>query len=220
MNTFIVGDVHGCFNTLKALLQHCNFSSDQLVFVGDLIDRGAFSPETVHYVRQIQFKYPDTIVLMGNHEFEATKQMKPDGKQYWFNQMGEETILQYAESAFSLVDDLAWMEHLPLVWQNEDILVSHAGICDHPSALDKEEREHGILWTRKALKNMNKIQVHGHTPIKEGPIYSKESNSWNIDTACVYGGKLSAMHFNEKTKEITFLHEEVHPEDLPSSLEN
>jgi serine/threonine protein phosphatase 1 len=217
-NLFIVGDVHACFHTLQALLKHWNPTSQRLIFVGDLIDRGNFSPETVAFVRKLQINNPDTIVLMGNHEYEAAKQMQEGGNKYWFSNMGKETILQYEKSGFSLANDVKWFRMLPLFWEQENVFVSHAGLSNSKNALEKEDYEYGILWTRKPLKNMDKLQVHGHTPFKEGPIFSKECNSWNVDSACVYGGKLSAGIWDNHNKNFFIISEDVHGVDIQNHL--
>lgn len=214
MNVFIVGDVHGCLNTLKTLLASWNPDEDQLVFVGDLIDRGNFSPETVKFIRELQKKYTNTIVLMGNHEYEASKQMRLEGNQSWFQQMGDETIRQYKSRGFDLKEDVLWFEQLPLYWQNDYLFVSHAGISNVFNPFDKDDRMGGILWTRMKLKNLDKIQVHGHTPKSDGPIYTDISSSWNIDTACVYGERLCALKFETATQHISFVEVKVDSRDL------
>ncbi len=46
--TYIIGDVHGCIDEFQELIQHlAPASDDQLIFIGDLIDRGPNSPAVV-----------------------------------------------------------------------------------------------------------------------------------------------------------------------------
>ncbi len=48
MNLLIIGDIHGCFNTFKTLLdKHWKSDAEILIQLGDLIDRGNFSAETL-----------------------------------------------------------------------------------------------------------------------------------------------------------------------------
>lgn len=49
---FVIGDVHGCLHTLEKMLSYWEKNTEQLIFVGDLIDRGNFSPETVSLVKK------------------------------------------------------------------------------------------------------------------------------------------------------------------------
>ncbi len=50
---YAIGDVQGCFDELRALIERIGFSADrdQLWFVGDLVNRGPKSLEVLRYVR-------------------------------------------------------------------------------------------------------------------------------------------------------------------------
>ena len=49
MKTYAIGDVHGCFDTLEQLLQQIPNKS-RLVFIGDIVNRGPKSLETIRTV--------------------------------------------------------------------------------------------------------------------------------------------------------------------------
>ena len=69
MNLLIIGDVHGCFHTFNELLTHWRPTTEYLIQVGDLVDRGRHVPATVALARQLSEQYPGaTTFLMGNHE--------------------------------------------------------------------------------------------------------------------------------------------------------
>jgi bis(5'-nucleosyl)-tetraphosphatase (symmetrical) len=67
MARFAIGDIQGCCDELKALLTRCNFSADrdQLWFVGDLVNRGPQSLETLRFVRALG---ANATVVLGNHD--------------------------------------------------------------------------------------------------------------------------------------------------------
>lgn len=67
MARYAVGDVQGCCDELKALLRRCNYSADrdQLWFVGDLVNRGPRSLETLRLVRDLG---ANATVVLGNHD--------------------------------------------------------------------------------------------------------------------------------------------------------
>ena len=58
MNLFIVGDIHGCYYTFKSLLQrYWDEKNEVLIQVGDLIDRGNHTPQTIMYCKELQQKH-------------------------------------------------------------------------------------------------------------------------------------------------------------------
>ena len=67
MARYAIGDIQGCCDELQALLTRCNFSADrdQLWFVGDLVNRGPQSLETLRFVRALG---ANATVVLGNHD--------------------------------------------------------------------------------------------------------------------------------------------------------
>jgi len=68
--TILIGDVHGCFVELKALLKKARFNvqSDRLVLAGDLVGKGPYSRQVVEFVRKV-----GGIAVRGNHDHRAVK---------------------------------------------------------------------------------------------------------------------------------------------------
>lgn len=66
MKTYLIGDVQGCFDSLQALLEkiHFNPATDQLGFVGDLVNRGPKSLETLRFIYQLH----NPLIVLGNHD--------------------------------------------------------------------------------------------------------------------------------------------------------
>ncbi len=64
-----VGDIHGQFDLLKELIDKINPSrEDQLVFLGDYVDRGPKTPQVLDWLIDFKAEYPHTVMLRGNHE--------------------------------------------------------------------------------------------------------------------------------------------------------
>jgi len=63
-NIYIIGDVHGCYKSLLALIEQLPRKFDsKIYFVGDLIDRGPASADVFEFVRLRGYD-----AVMGNHE--------------------------------------------------------------------------------------------------------------------------------------------------------
>jgi bis(5'-nucleosyl)-tetraphosphatase (symmetrical) len=67
MATYVVGDIHGCFETVRALLDEVRYRPrrDRLWLVGDLVNRGPFSLEVLRWARGLGDR---AVVVLGNHE--------------------------------------------------------------------------------------------------------------------------------------------------------
>src|ERR1700724_3565081 len=67
MATFAIGDVHGCFATLRALLGRIDFSPrrDRLWMVGDLVNRGPRSLDVLRWAAELGDRLT---VVLGNHD--------------------------------------------------------------------------------------------------------------------------------------------------------
>ena len=84
---YIIGDVQGCFNTLRQLLKNINFSEDRdrLFFLGDVVNRGNKSLETLRFIYSLK---ENANMVLGNHDFHllvcALTSQKPNFKRYFF----------------------------------------------------------------------------------------------------------------------------------------
>ena len=187
MKTLVVGDIHGRCAQLLNLLDMLprDPENDTLVFLGDLIDRGADAPGCVKHILELSRENPERVIcLRGNHE-----QMLMDflevRSNLWLTPVvgGDRTFEQYTgepvrvhserdleamrasfERSFPR-EHLAFMEDMPFYYENEFAIYVHAGLDEgkHPS----ESTPMSLLWMRDMdfYKNYRgKPCIFGHTP--------------------------------------------------------
>ena len=188
---FIIGDIHGCYYSFKELLDtHWNPEQEQLIQVGDLISKGKHSPRVIELARKLEASH-GAVFLQGNHEYKAINHyINKVQSLFW-----EETFLapmetQYEKYKRDLLSDIKWSAKNPLIWENDQVLVSHASISMMAAAYSPHSH-FGLLWHRTPLKNVGKLQVIGHTP-KPQPIYDPVQNYINVDTGAFKGEFLTA----------------------------
>lgn len=215
MRFFVIGDVHGCYYTFKAMLdKYWDRDHEVLIQLGDLIDRGKNAPQVVGLARSLKQELQERAVfLKGNHEFEMQKHFSDGPNPNWLRQGGAETLAQYEKAGIDFSSDAEWLSSLPLFYENEHVLVSHAGIAELAEDPLIESSLYGILWNRSPLKNIGKLQIIGHTPRKE-PLYDERSHSWDIDTGAVYSRYLTGVKIDESGKVTGFIKERTHTQDL------
>ncbi|MDN3668478.1 metallophosphoesterase [Echinicola jeungdonensis] len=217
MDLFIIGDIHGCWNTFQKLLENWTPNKEFLIQVGDLVDRGAYNPQMLQTAKTLQRKYPDkTCFLRGNHEqMMIDYLLGKDPVKNWIRNGGSGTLEQIRQLGLTPESFLPFLKHLPFHWHNEHVFVSHAGIShteDPYAPLNPE----GILWNRSPLKKLSQMQVIGHTPLPKGKAaYDPHSNSWNIDTGAYRGVCLTGIKLDEKGHFLKEINIPTAEQDLP-----
>lgn len=186
MKTFVVGDIHGRCAQLHSLLDMLpRESSDTLVFLGDLIDRGPDVRGCVEHVIELCKDDPEKVIcLRGNHE-QMLLDLIDDANQIWVDEStgSAQTFAQYTgerlrrntqedlNQARALISEkfppkqIEYFRQLPLYHEDDHALYVHAGLEDgkHP----RDSSPQALLWTRDQDFYRNyrgKPCVFGHTP--------------------------------------------------------
>lgn len=196
-NIFI-GDIHGCFNELQALLTkvHYNKDQDDLYLLGDVINKGPKNQEVLEFIEQER-----PFIIKGNHEFYFLKYChgQTDLKSQSFEKLKKE-LQPRLNHWLELID--SW----PYFIEREHFLCIHAGIPPLESPLksiDPELLTNIRTWdgSGESLSNPknppwhelyqnSKLVIYGHWA-QQGLL--KTHNTIGLDSGCVYGGKLSAL---------------------------
>ena len=121
MATYAVGDIQGCFASLQALLEKCSFSSefDRLWLVGDLVNRGPRSLETLRFVKSLGDR---AVTVLGNHDLSLLMAAEGFGKRHRSDTIDD--IL----AAPDRDELLHWLRHQRLMHVQGDYAMVHAGL--------------------------------------------------------------------------------------------
>lgn len=206
---FAVGDIHGCADDLKVMLDFLRQeqslgAQDLLVFLGDYIDRGPKSREVIEQVLAVQRELPKTVVLKGNHEDMLLDYLGFGGEsgEVYLENGGAEFLKSYGLHPFATrADILAALpaEHVEFFKRLElgvllaEFLFVHAGI--HPSRALDEQSPHDLMWVRgdftHATHSVGKTVVFGHTPFEDVMLHLPYKIG--VDTGLVFGNRLSVV---------------------------
>jgi len=218
LRIYAVGDVHGRLDLLDQLLSLIDAdialhptSRPLHVFLGDYIDRGAFSRETIDRLIQLG-RERECVFLKGNHELIALKCLSDRSNLFdqWMRLGGLETLMSYGVSFGHLASGkpivelqaafhhalpqahLRFFRDLQLSFECGDFFFVHAGV--KPGVALARQMENDLLWIREEFlsssEDFGKIVIHGHTP---APDIEVLPNRINIDTGAFATGRLTCL---------------------------
>jgi serine/threonine protein phosphatase 1 len=217
LRIYAVGDIHGRLDLLEELLSRIDADIARrptarplYVFLGDYIDRGAFSRETIDRLIQLG-KARECIFLRGNHERIALKCLSDRNLfDQWMRLGGLDTLLSYGiapaqlasgkpivelQAAFHGAVPLAhfgFFRDLQSSFTCGDFFFVHAGV--RPGVELSRQVENDLLWIREefllSTEDFGKVIIHGHTPTSGIEV---EPNRINIDTGAFATGRLSCL---------------------------
>jgi protein phosphatase len=221
----IIGDIHGCCDELEQLLSKLGYVRDEkniyqhperrkVVFVGDLVDRGPRIPDTVRIVKDmVEAGY--AFCVPGNHDIKFMRAIR--GKKVQITHGLGDSLDQFkvadrhyhgfSRIAAEFIDKL--VSHY--VFDDGKLVVAHAGMKEEMQGRGSgkvrefalygettgETDEFGlpVRYNWAADYRGHAMVVYGHTPVAEPEWLNR---TINIDTGCVFGGKLTALRYPEK----------------------
>jgi protein phosphatase len=221
----IIGDVHGCFDELHELLVTLGYTVEKngdgyrvvtpegrkAIFVGDLVDRGPKIPEVLKLVMGM-VEAGTALCVPGNHDMKLLQKLRGKDVKMAHGLANSVAQLETASPEFKsqvvdFIDGL--ISHYVL--DNGKLVVAHAGIKEEMQGRGSstirsfalfgettgETDEFGlpVRYNWAADYRGKAMVVYGHTPIAEPQWLNR---TVNIDTGCVFGGKLTALRYPEK----------------------
>ncbi len=222
----IIGDIHGCFDELIELLKALGYEiSTQLdgetvveppqgrkaIFVGDFVDRGPKVPEVLRLVRQMQ-KTNAALCVPGNHDVKLVRALR--GRNVKPTHGLAESLAQLEKESTEFKTQIAeFLDSLVshYVLDNGNLVVAHAGMkAELQGRASGRVREFALYGETTGETDEFGLPirgnwadeyrgtatvVYGHTPVAEPQWINR---TLNIDTGCVFGGKLTALRYPEK----------------------
>jgi protein phosphatase len=219
----IIGDIHGCFDELVKLLGRLGYAVNEasftiqsnpgrkLIFLGDLVDRGPKIPQVLRLVINA-VAGGAALCVPGNHDMKLMRKLS--GRDVKITHGLAESLAQLANESeefrnnvATFIDDL--VSHYVL--DDGKLVVAHAGMKEtlqgRGSGAVREFALYGettgetdefglpIRYNWAAEYRGAAMVVYGHTPVPEPEWLNR---TINIDTGCVFGGKLTALRYPEK----------------------
>jgi protein phosphatase len=183
-----------------------------IIFVGDLVDRGPNTPDVLRIVMDMVAS-GIAVCVNGNHDDKLKRKLQgrdvkiAHGLAESLQQLERESQA-FTQEVIQFLDGL--ISHYIL--DEGKLVVAHAGIKQHYIGCDSAKIRAFCLYgqTTGAIDEWglpvrypwaqdyrgDALIVYGHTPTAEAVWLN---NTVNIDTGCVFGGKLTALRYPEKT---------------------
>jgi bis(5'-nucleosyl)-tetraphosphatase (symmetrical) len=166
MAVYAIGDIQGCYDPLRALLDALRFDpdADTLWLTGDLVNRGPKSLKTLRFVKSLG---NSAITVLGNHDLHLLALSA--GKLRYRNRFETLQRIFKASDCDDLVD---WLRHRPLAHYDKSLktLLVHAGT--HPAwsakkTIARAAEVEAALQSDKYKKVLGRM--YGNSPVEWSP---------------------------------------------------
>lgn len=219
VRVYAIGDIHGRYDLLTRLLAQIDadnaargFAQTQLIFLGDLVDRGPDSASVIETAMALRASGRAVRFLMGNHEEvfrDVCRNRDPKTLRFFLKIGGDATLQSYPITRAEYIDlDLEQLAerletlvpkaHLDFIESFESLIVigdyafAHAGI--RPGVALDEQKRSDLRWIREDFTahrgDLEKVVVYGHTIYDD---IEERGSRIGIDTSAYATGKLTAV---------------------------
>lgn len=222
MATYVISDIHGCYDEYIQLLESIGFSEqDRLYILGDCVDRG---PNPIKVLKDVMQR-KNVVFLLGNHDYfmhavlwdMATAECDENGQlpseskrmyKAWCMDGGSVTCNQFME--LSIEEQLEILDFVEAAKPYEELclngkrfVLAHAGISNYTEGQPLSEYDLDDFlfgrpdYSKRYFMDPNTFLVSGHTPTPhirsdEKPLVYEGKGHIAVDCGCVFGGRLAA----------------------------
>lgn len=226
---FAIGDLHGCLNKFENLLKYWNPDNQQLVLLGDLVDRGPDPLGCILKAMKLQQEY-GAVIVQGNHEQLFLSYLEdPINEGDFYRDLGGNTTIDsfFDEERVAyrykpernahliktgFIEEIDFIKNLPDYYEIGKYVFVHAGV--NLNLKDwKKSHPNDFAWIREPFiygrNDSNNIFVFGHT--RTSYINKDKSNNvWfspcktkiGIDGSAVFGGYLHGLAIDTENNKI------------------
>lgn len=197
MAVLVIGDIHGCWAELQALLDMASLGADDAILaVGDIVDRGPETPQVLNFFRSA----PNTQALMGNHELKHVRASRGE-----IQLSLSQRISQY-QLADRYPEEVSWMGSLPLFTEFPEAIVVH-GYLEPDLALAEQNpsvlcgtlggarilhERYDRPWYELYTGSRPVIVGHQNYTNSDRP-FIYQDKVFGLDTSCVMGKTLTGL---------------------------
>ncbi|MGG0185912.1 metallophosphoesterase family protein [Bacillus rhizoplanae] len=223
----VISDIHGELEKFEKLLEKVEYNpkNDQLILLGDYVDRGPNAKEVIEKVMQL--KEGGAFALKGNHEDMMIKALTTEEGKFWNHWVkrngGDQTLHSYgfSESDIAVSEEefirpqlqsevleqhIEFIKELDHYIETDDYIFVHAGV--QPMTPVSETDAYTLMWIRDEFHNGytgEKVVVFGHTETKilhgnneNCSVYFGNNRIIGIDGGAVYGGQLNCLELTSQ----------------------
>ncbi|MBI4524881.1 MAG: metallophosphoesterase [Deltaproteobacteria bacterium] len=198
MKTLVIGDIHGCYTELQELLDRVGLSSqDEVIAIGDIVDRGPDSPNVLEFFRT----QANARSLMGNHERKHVRSFRGE-----LQPALSQIITGHQLGADGYSSAVSYMARLPHFLDLPEAILVHGFFEPGRSLPDQRptviigtmsgetylKRQYQRPWYE--LYDGQKPVIVGHTDyLRTGKPLIYRDRVFGIDTSCCHGGALTGL---------------------------
>lgn len=209
---YLIGDIHGHLEQLQKLAHKVAYDfkpdEDKFIFLGDYIDRGPSSFETIEFLISLS-KKADAVFLKGNHEDMLFKFLKGQDVDLYLYNGGRATVASYEKALGSMIipdNQKDFFSGLKMYYEGDDFIAVHAGLNPEWAELS-EQKPIDLMWIRDKFytdaRRWQKTIIFGHTPvqlIKKAPgiHFDENRNIIGIDNGVFLGYPMFCLRWPDK----------------------